>query len=414
MDLYNLLIGDSGLLSDLHNFFVGDPGLLLDLYNFFVGDSGLLSDLHNFPIADRGPLSDRYNFGTGDPDLYGQPTAVVTANGGDASGLVLEVDRNAVEVLLDPQENFSGKLLDRLTCGGAEGSMKRVLATAVLGLVLLSAGPSFGQAQPKELPAVMVLNIKHEEDASSGLAAILTDLVLQGVHDLKQFRVVGQKDVNQMLSMEQQKQLAGCSDTSCLIEIAGALGTKYTIDGTVGIVGSSNILSLTLLDTTKAAVVSRKTAIIKGEREQLLGSVSKLLRDLMEPVSKASSPSPPTTVSTPTATKEYPMNPYKFWGHVGAWSGLGVVGLGGLFSALNKKAVDEYNTGKNPSSSKDDINTYRPLAITAYVLGSALVATGAALWILSPGDEAWTKEHKIAFDPSVDGNFTGFYFTGAW
>ena len=281
-------------------------------------------------------------------------------------------------------------------------------------LVVLAVLPSPVPANAAELPAVMVLNIKHEEDASSGLAAILTELVLQGVHDLKQFRVVGQKDVNQMLSMEQQKQLAGCSDTSCLVEIAGALGTKYTVDGTIGIVGSSNVLSLTLLDTSKAVVVSRKTTIVKGEREQLLGSVSNLLRDLMEPVSKASGPSRPTTAGAAAATQARTASPYRLWGHVGVWGGLCSALLGGGFTALAKKGADDYNSGRDPAGAKGDIGTFNALAVTGYVLGGALAAAGVTLWILDPGDEAWAKGHSVSVAPAAAPGSVGLSLAGRW
>ena len=51
---------------------------------------------------------------------------------------------------------------------------------------------------------------------------MLTELLLQDIHDLKKFRVVGEKD-NQMLNSEQRKHSRNF-DTSCLVEIAGAMG----------------------------------------------------------------------------------------------------------------------------------------------------------------------------------------------
>ena len=272
-----------------------------------------------------------------------------------------------------------------------------------------------------EQPAIMVLNIKYEEAASPGLANILTGLVLQDLHDLKRFRVVGMKDVDQMLSQEQRKQLAGCTDTSCLVEIAGAMGTQYTLDGTVGVVGSSNVLSLTLIDVTKATVASRKTAVVKGENEQLLGIVHNLIVELMEPVllatkkevadkGKGSEASPLQA----TKTIDYPMNPYKLWGHVGVWGGLAVVGLGGLFSGLSSKAADDYNLGKDHSSAKDNIGTYNSLAVTGYVIGGVLLATGVTLWVLSPGDEAWAKENRVTFSPTFDETGVGLQIAGGW
>ena len=305
--------------------------------------------------------------------------------------------------------------------------MRRVLITAVIGLVLLTAEASFGQTQPKELPAVMVLNVKHEEAASPGLANILTGLVLQNLHDMKRFRVVGMKDVDQMLSQEQRKQLAGCTDTSCLVEIAGAMGTQYTLDSTVGVVGSSNVLSLTLIDTTKATVVSRKTTVVKGENEQLLGIVQQLIADLMEPVLpqvKKPAPPPHTKAVEPqqtppaplqaTKTIEYPMNPYKLWGHVGVWGGLAVVGMGGAFTALASGAVDDYKKGASHVGSKDDLTRYNSLAVTGYVLGGAMLATGVTLWILSPSDEGWAKEHRVSIAPTVEPGLVGAAISGGW
>ena len=238
----------------------------------------------------------------------------------------------------------------------------------VLGLALVLA-PS---VHAGELPAIMVLNIKHEEEAGPGIAKILTELVLQDLHDLKKFRVIGEKDVDQLLTTEQRKQLAGCTDTSCLVEIAGAMGTQYTLDGTVGVVGQSNVLSVSLLDVTKAVVVSRKTTVVKGEREQLLESVHKLIADLMAPVmvdvgAARAQRGPPAPVQA-TKTVEYPMNPYRLWGHVGIWGGLGVVALGGGFTALAKKAADDYNTGKDIAGTKSNIDNYDATAVTCYVL----------------------------------------------
>ena len=179
------------------------------------------------------------------------------------------------------------------------GTQHRTNMFMAVLLALMVSAPTLATAPSESLTAIMVLNVKHEEEAGPGIAKILTGLVLQDLYDLssssggrKLFRVIGEKDVSQMLNTEQQKQLAGCTDTSCLVELAGAMGTKYTLDGTVGVVGTSNVLSLTLIDVTKAAVISRKTAVVKGDREQLLESVHKLISELMGPVLTSGAPVP--------------------------------------------------------------------------------------------------------------------------
>ena len=56
---------------------------------------------------------------------------------------------------------------------------------AALAVAFFAPAVVWGQTPAKELPAIMVLNIKHEEEAGPGIAKILTELVLQDLHDLK-------------------------------------------------------------------------------------------------------------------------------------------------------------------------------------------------------------------------------------
>ncbi|MBI5528574.1 MAG: hypothetical protein HY897_19760 [Deltaproteobacteria bacterium] len=313
---------------------------------------------------------------------------------------------------------------------------KLVITTALfVGTFFLPPAPA---AHAAELPGIMVLNIKPEEDAGPGIAKILTELVLQELHDLKKFRVVGEKDVDQMLNTEQRKQLAGCTDTSCLVEIAGAMGTQYTLDGTVGVVGSSNVLSLSLIDVTKAVVVSKKTTVVKGEREHLLESVHKLVGELMGPVSESgaagvgaagakrnppvrSGPIAPPPAGTrpaarmdenPAARAEVapPMNPYRFWGHVGVWTGAALVATGGIFAILTKGAGDAYKTGKDPLGSKDDFETYKATAIGTTVAGALLAGAGVTLWLLDPG----SNSPRATLAPQITEGSVGLAVTGGW
>lgn len=279
----------------------------------------------------------------------------------------------------------------------------RLLLSLPVACTLLWCPSSSAAVDQESLPAIMVLTIKNEGQAEPGLARMLTELVLQDLHDLKKFRVVGEKDISQMLSTEQKKQLAGCSDTRCLVEIAGAMGTQYTIDGTVGVVGASNLLSLTLVDVTRAAVVSRKTSVVKGGHEQLLESVHKLLTDLMGTVMNDRAPAAPP-----------PMNPYKLWGHVSFWSGLGVAGLGGVFTAMASNANSDYKAGKDPVANHNAVGRDNAIAVTGYAVGAALMITGAALWMLSPGDEAWARTHALAIQPAIDGGTAALVLSGGW
>jgi hypothetical protein len=111
------------------------------------------------------------------------------------------------------------------------------------------------------------------------------------------------------------------------------------------------------------------------------------------------------------AQKSYPMNPYKMWGHVSFWSGIGVVAVGGAMSGLAVNSADNYRRTGN-ASDKDKVGTYDKTAAVMYGLGGAMVVTGIVLWSISPGDEAWAKRHRVSFGPIIDGQNAGMVIGG--
>ena len=75
------------------------------------------------------------------------------------------------------------------------------------------------------------------------------------------FIVVSSKDIGAMLGIERQRQLMGCSeDTSCMAELANALGTDYVMVASVGKVGDTYLVSAKLIDGVRNKVTARGTA----------------------------------------------------------------------------------------------------------------------------------------------------------
>jgi hypothetical protein len=77
-----------------------------------------------------------------------------------------------------------------------------------------------------------------------------------------------------MLGLERQKQLMGCSDASstCMTELAGALGARLVLTGSVTRLGDAYQLNLQTVDTTKAQPLGRTTRIandLKALRDQI-------------------------------------------------------------------------------------------------------------------------------------------------
>jgi hypothetical protein len=107
----------------------------------------------------------------------------------------------------------------------------------------------------------------------------------------------------------------------------------------------------------------------------------------------------------------YPINPYKLWGHITFWSGLGIAAVGGVLMAV---AIDGYGNDCMADSYYDALDRDVKMSISGYAIGGALMTTGVVLWILSPGDEAWAKEHAVAVRPVVGAEGTGLVFSGTW
>lgn len=79
--------------------------------------------------------------------------------------------------------------------------------------------------------------------------------------------VTTQRDIQQLLGFERQKQLLGCADdgSSCLAELAGALGVQALVSGSVAKTESGYLVTLRLLRTTDGAVLESASERLRDE-----------------------------------------------------------------------------------------------------------------------------------------------------
>lgn len=126
--------------------------------------------------------------------------------------------------------------------------------------------------------------------AAEGTAAAVIDLATHGVDErlgknltqllsleLKKFdglSVISRDEVQTMLRFEAEKQMLKCtSDTSCLVEIGGALGVDYLVSGSVGRLGDAFVIILKLMDVHEAKVVSRSSESFRGQETDLASAL---------------------------------------------------------------------------------------------------------------------------------------------
>ena len=72
-------------------------------------------------------------------------------------------------------------------------------------------------------------------------------------------KVVAGADLLALIGFDKQKQLLGCTDNSCLVQIGGALGVDFLLTSEVAAVGDRWLLTTTLLDVVKASALARST-----------------------------------------------------------------------------------------------------------------------------------------------------------
>src|SRR3990167_8754083 len=132
--------------------------------------------------------------------------------------------------------------------------------TVAVSLVLLWAAA----APTPEVPRLLVQEFT-VRGVDAAIAEALTDGIGPEIDRRGYFRSLTTKDVQTILGVERQKQLLGCSDdqSSCLSELAGALGAPYVLGGTISQIGPSLQLSMQLLDVAKSQVVARSIRIAR-------------------------------------------------------------------------------------------------------------------------------------------------------
>lgn len=189
----------------------------------------------------------------------------------------------------------------------------------------------------------------------------------RGVH------VTTRADIAAVLGLERQKALLGCSETSCIAELAGALGVSALIVGSIATAGNGFVVNLKVMEasgsTRALAIFSERVANEDALYALLESSAAELVRTLR-----------PAPAATTTARSL-------------AWLPLGVGlvsgAVGGVLFGLARATESGVAMGDPSILSLSDarrrLQTAVGLQTGALVagglgLGSLLLAAGLALW----------------------------------
>lgn len=243
---------------------------------------------------------------------------------------------------------------------------------AVLLCALLSAAAA--AAPLPERPRLVVLDLTPAGGLDPSLAAAMTQALTAEVDAAGIFDVASSAELQTLVGVERQRQMLGCAaESSCLAELAGAMGARFVMSGSLARLGGAYQLTLQTLDTARAQPLGRSTHIAR-DLEVLRG----LLPSAVAQATATPPPAPPSPVLPLTLV-------------VAGAVGVGVGGVTG-FTALSEEAAlaRELARGEEARAALKPLPAYvedaarlsrqKSLALLSLGAGVALAGTGALLW----------------------------------
>ena len=189
----------------------------------------------------------------------------------------------------------------------------------------------------------------------------------------ERFLVVTKSDITAALAVERQQQLLGCdtSESSCMAELAGALGAEGIITGQVAKVGDAFQLNVRILTAGSRAMYTHSSALLESEKE-LIAELNRCAEEARGLVA----------LDLRGAEARAPRRPSRWLALIPAIAGVGVAGVG---AALLVDAGDRYAALNDPTKWRSygmtEANDLAANGRRSETSGAVLLAVGAALLI---------------------------------
>jgi hypothetical protein len=178
--------------------------------------------------------------------------------------------------------------------------------------------------------------------------------------------IIGSAEVERLAALEGDRQNAGCSDNSCLAELAGAIGARYVVFGDVGKLGDIVIVQLNLFDSQTAQALTRVT-VQANSMSELPRALPPRVRELAAPLVDATSVS--STSSSVTGFNPWP-----------------AVLVGGGVVAIGVGAAIEARAGELATNGVVDLTD--ALAPVLWLVGGAAVVAGGVMFFSAGATDA--------------------------
>jgi hypothetical protein len=222
---------------------------------------------------------------------------------------------------------------------------------------------------------VLLLDLESvESEVARDKVSVLQGRIAATLAERNDFDLVTSGDLKAMTALEADKSLVGCDQSSCLAELAAALGARYVVFGRVSKLDENYlVLQLNLFDSTSARAVGRTEtdgASLKDLVEKTPAAVQQLFARFGD--GGVTLVATTTTTSGPSALA---------WTGalatgVGAAAGLGL-GVGAFLAEQRLVAAD------TPLDDRTSALAQGPLFFWGAVAGGAVAVVGAGVWTLA-------------------------------
>lgn len=148
---------------------------------------------------------------------------------------------------------------------------------ALTALLLTAAGP-------KQVRLVAP-DLKAQGGVPEPTASMISEVLSHAIGDVRpdRLQLVTSSMMASVVGLERQRQLLGCgAESACLVEIGNALGADLMVSGTLGRLGSTYVLSVQVIDLTRAASELSVVREVRGADEDLLPAARSVGKEIGE------------------------------------------------------------------------------------------------------------------------------------
>lgn len=255
---------------------------------------------------------------------------------------------------------------------------------ATLLVALSSTSTSALAAEPSTKPLRIAVYKLEAVAIEPQVARVTEQSLIAELRKLQRCSVLAYDEIQSMIDLESQKQLVGCTENSCLADIAEALGADVLVTGGVAVVGGQAQVAWKRIEPATATVTQSYTAsVVVDNGEEVLALIGPAVEQLFPDLPLRASA---TRGVDPALAKKLNPPPLSPWimQTTAATTGVLAVATGAagvLWFVADGNLKDTYATAKSTPVSAAQVTTQQEqtqLSNGAFWIGVGLTTVAAA------------------------------------